>query len=177
MDFVRFNAPSHPALMVYASAVNTEADIAHCPPCLLAAIMWRETGGTNELEIGVPPGPGCGVGLCQITSNVTWSSLSDPTYDGYHILTKPADNLYVAAAYYITPNLANAARAQRDNPAAFALACEGQEVMAVAAAYNGGWGIVQRAMDRSVSVDRFDTNGYGADVLRKYITLVSESHA
>lgn len=177
MDFVTFNAPSHPALMKWQSDVNSEAEIAKIPPCLLAAIMWRETGGTNELQIGVAPGPGCGVGLCQITSGVSWNSLTDPTYDGYHIFTKPADNLYVAAAYYIAPDLANAARAQRDQPAEFSIACHNQEVVAVAAAFNGGWGIVERAMANGVDVDTYTTDGYAADCLSKFIALTTESHA
>lgn len=160
--------------MVYASAVNNEAQIAKVPPCLLAAIMWRETGGTNEYQIGMPHAPGCGVGLTQITSNVEWSNPDDPTLDGFHLM-KPADNLYVAAAYYLAPLLANAARAQRDVPAAFEASCRGQQVFAVAAGFNAGWGAVQRALAEGVDADRFTTDAYAGDVLVKYEELVTES--
>jgi len=177
MDYIHFHAPSHPALMQWQSPINNESEIAKIPPCLLAAIVWRETGGVNELQIGVPTGPGCGVGLTQITSNVDWSNISDPTYAGYHIYTKPADNLYVAAAYYLAPLLASAARAQRDYPAEFTVSCHGQQVVFVAAGYNAGLGAVQNAMAQGVDVDIFTTNGYAADCLSKYESLVAESHA
>ena len=56
---------------------------------MLAAIVCRETGGQNILQIGMAPGPGCGVGLTQITSGVDWSVASAPTYPGYGPLLDP----------------------------------------------------------------------------------------
>jgi hypothetical protein len=176
MDFVVFNAPAHPALMTWQSEINSESEIARIPPCLLAAIIWRETGGTNEYQIGMPHAPGCGVGLTQITEGVNWSNPDDPTLHGYRLM-KPADNLYVAAAYFLAPLISDAVRAQRDRAQAFAIACRGQDVFAVAAGYNSGWGAVMRAMDASVDADHFTTNNYASDVLSKYAVLVADSHA
>lgn len=174
MNDVRFNAPEHPALMAYQNAINGEAEIAKIPPCLLAAIVWRESGGQNILQLGVPPGPGCGVGLTQITSGVDWTDIAHPRYQGYDLLD-PADNLYVAAAFFLAPLVSQAARAQRDTPAPFALSCKGQIVYAVAAGYNAGWGAVQKAMFRGVDADEYTSNNYAKDVLGKYALLVQES--
>ena len=174
MDFVRFSAPSHPALMAYQHDINGEAEIAKIPPCLLAAIVWRETGGRNILQIGMDPGPGCGVGLTQITSDVDWSVPGKPTYEGYALLV-PADNLYVAAAFFLAPDLAAAARLQRDDPAGFAAACRGQQIYAAAGAFNGGEGALRTAVAQGVDFDAFTTNDYASDVLAKYLALVTES--
>ncbi len=176
MDFVRFNAPSHPALMAYQHDINGEAEVAKIPPCLLAAIVWRETGGRNELQIGMEPGPGCGVGLTQITSGVDWSVPGKPMYQGYALLV-PADNLYVAAAFFLAPDLAAAARLQRDNPAGFTAACRDQLVYAAAGAFNAGTGALQQAVAQGVDLDTYTTNDYASDALAKYLTLVAESHS
>ncbi len=176
MDFVRFNAPSHPALMAYQHDVNGEAEIAKIPPCLLAAIVWRETGGQNILQIGMEPGPGCGVGLTQITSDVDWSAPAKPSYQGYDLLVA-ADNLYVAAAFFLAPALAAAVRLQRDNPAGFSVACHGQLVYGAAGAYNAGTGALQQAVAQGVDLDVYTTNNYASDVLAKYLALVGESHS
>lgn len=175
MDNVLFNDPSHPALNALRSLINNEAQIAKVAPCLLAAIVARETGGRNVLQEGVAPGPGCGVGLCQITAGVDWSNLDVPTFQGYPLLNE-ADNLYVAGAYFLAPLVASAARVQRDNPHAFEVSCRGQIVYAVAAGYNAGWGEVQKALARGVDCDGGTTDGYAADVLAKYEEFVAASH-
>ena len=176
MNFVSFNAPDHPALMVFQHDINGEAEIAKIPPCLLAAIVWRESGGQNILQEGMAPGPGCGVGLTQITAGVDWTNPSRPTFQGYPLLD-PADNLYVAAAFFLAPLISQAARAQRDYAASFALACKNQIIYAVAAGYNAGWGKVSLAMAQGVDCDTFTTNRYATDVLSKYELLVAESTA
>lgn len=174
MNFVTFNAPSHLELMAYASELNSESTIAKAPPCFIAAIMWRETGGQNIYQRDMPHSPGCGVGLTQITSSVDWSNPDDPTLAGFHLM-KPADNLYVCAAYYAVPLLSNAERLQRDNPRAFDVSCRGQRAFAAAAGYNAGWGKVLLAIAKGVDADTYTTNNYAADVLAKYETLVEES--
>ncbi len=100
MDFVKLNDPSHPELMKYQNDIQYAADQASIPACLLAAIVWRESGGQNIYQIGVPHGPGCGVGLTQITAGVDWSNPDDPTFQGYHLMT-PSDNLYVSANFFL----------------------------------------------------------------------------
>ena len=174
MNYVMFNAPAHSELMRYASEVNSEAEIAKAPPCFVAAIMWRETGGQNIYQTGVPRGPGCGVGLTQITSGVDWSNIDDPMLDDFHLML-PADNLYACSAYYAVPLLSRAARLQRDNSNAFDASCRGQLAFAAAAGYNAGWTAVLRAVAKGIDADAFTTNGYAADVLAKYKALVEES--
>lgn len=175
MDYVRFDDPSHPALNALRSLINNESEIAKVPPCLLAAIVARETGGRNIFQTGMPKGPGCGVGLTQITAGVCWDEVDNPRFQGYPLLNQ-ADNLYVAAAYFIAPLIASAARAQREDPHAFAVSCKGQIAYAVAAGYNAGWGAVQRALARGVDCDAYTTNGYAEDVFQKYVSFVEASH-
>lgn len=176
MDFVAFKSPSHPALNALAAKINAEAMIAKIAPCLLAAIVARETGGQNILQEGMAPGPGCGVGLCQITAGVDWSSITQPTFHGYDLLDE-SDNLYVAAAWFLSPLVTSAERVQEASPAAFQRSCRGQVVYAVAAGYNAGWGEVQNALLLGTDADGGTTNGYAVDVLAKYAAFVAESHA
>jgi len=183
MNFVKLNVPSHPALQALRQQINDEAIIAKVPPCLLAAIVWRETDGKNILQYGADPNTGilpdgttAGVGLTQITSGVDWSNPKDPTIHGYHLL-KESDNLYVSAAYYLAPLMASAARAQRDNPSEFNVSCHGQQVYAIGAGYNGGWGTVQAAMANGTDADSNTTDGYATDLQAKFDSLVSESLA
>lgn len=175
MDFVKFNDPQQPALMAYRNDIQYASDQAGIPSCLLAAIVWRESGGQNIYQEGVPKGVGCGVGLTQITAGVDWSDPNDPTYQGYHLMT-PAENLYVAANYFLRGLLQNAQQAQANDPQAFAQACRNQLIFATACGYNAGWGAVTRAIAQGVDADSETTNGYGGDVLMKYITLANGSH-
>src|SRR6516165_8280465 len=175
MDFVKFNDLAHPELMKYQNDILYASAQANIPSCLLAAIVWRETGGQNILQIGVPPGPGAGVGLTQITAGVDWSDINDPKYHGYHLM-QPADNLYVAANYFIKGLVQSAEDAETNNSAAFQRSCRGELIFAVACGYNAGWGAVIDAMSEGVDADTKTTNGYGADVFAKYLTLVNNSH-
>lgn len=173
MNFVRFNDPSAPSLNRLAREINGEAEIAKIPPCLLAAIVNRETGGRNVLQDGMSPGPGCGVGLCQITAGVDWKD-SHPRFAGYDLLNE-SDNLYVAAAYFLAPLIASASRIQRDNPQGFERSCRGQVIYAAAAGYNGGFGMVLDAVAGGYDCDAHTTNGYAADVFSHYLAFCEKS--
>ncbi|HEX3670251.1 MAG TPA: hypothetical protein VHT92_00970 [Candidatus Cybelea sp.] len=173
---MKFKDPSHPALMNYQNDIQYAADQASIPACLLAAIVLRESGGQNIYQIGMAHGPGCGVGLTQITAGVDWSNPNDPTFQGYHLMT-PADNLYVSANFFLKGLVQSATSAEQNNSAAFKASCRNEIVFAVACGYNAGWGAVQSAMAQGVDADTKTTNGYGADVLAKYVALVNASHA
>lgn len=179
MDLVKFSAPSVPAINQWADAINLACEGTNVPPCLLAAIVARETGGRNILQEGMPPGAGCGVGLCQITSGVDWSSIDHPSYDGLALLT-PSSNLHVAVYNFLSGLVGSAVAAQASSPVSFAAACRGQVVFAAAAGYNAGWGKVELALSLSVDADQYTTSGedgpYAADVLAKYLAFVAESH-
>ena len=175
MDFVRFSAPAEPGVNQWASGINNEAIIAEIPPCVLAAVVSRETGGQNILQHGMAPGPGCGVGLTQITSGVDWSNIHDPTLHGYHLLT-PGDNLYVAAAYYLAPLIKSAGRLQSAQQARFARYGNGQLAYYVFAGYNAGWGAVMHAFDNGTDPDDVTTDHYASDTFARYARFVNESH-
>lgn len=183
MDFIKFSDASAPALNALASPINNEAQIAEVPPCFLAAIVARETGGRNVLQDGadpktglLPDGTTAGVGLCQITSGVDWSNPADPTYQGYHLL-KEDENLYVAGAFFLKGLLASAHRLAVYNPAGFQASCRGQLVYAAAAGYNEGWGAVLKRVAQGVDCDNGTTDGYAHWVYAKYIEFLNASHA
>jgi len=176
MDFVRFNAPDSPGVNQWASAINNEAAIAEIPPCLLAAVVSRETGGQNILQHGMAPGPGCGVGLTQITSGVDWSDIHDPRLHGYHLMD-PGQNLYVAAAYYLAPLVKDANRLSQTDIVSYKKFGGGQMAYYVFAGYNAGWGAVQEAIARGIDPDAYTTNHYASDTFRRYMDFVRASHA
>ena len=175
MDFVTFKSPSHPALDALSSEINAEATIAKIPPCFLAAIVNRETGGRNIYQTGMPHAPGCGVGLTQITSGVDWANPDDPTFQGYHLF-KPGENLYVAAAFFLAPAIQSALRLERDTPISFSQYGDGQVVYYAAAAYNEGWGAVINRFMAGKDPDGGTTDSYAKDVLATYEAFVAESH-
>lgn len=167
--------------MQFASAINNEAEIAKVPPCALAAIVARETGGQNILQYGADPATGllpdgstAGVGLCQITAGVDWSDPAHPKYKGYD-LWNPADNLYVAAAWFLAPAIATATRLQRDYPATFARFGDGQILFWAFAAYNAGDGWIEEAASQGRNPDNGTTDGYAADAYSKYLAFVQAS--
>ena len=171
---VKFRAPSVPTVNQWAAAINFACEGTSVPPCLLAAIVSRESGGRNIYQEGMPAGANCGVGLCQITYGVDWST-PRPTYDGLDLLT-PSSNLHIAVYSFLTELVADAEAAQRSTPASFQAACRGQIVFAAAAGYNAGWAKVELALSNSVDADQYTTAGYAADVLGKYEAFVEESH-
>ena len=99
------------------NSINNQARAAGVPPCALAAIVMRESGGKNIMQVGVPPGPGCGVGLTQITYGVDWSSPANPTYalNGVtYSLMDPSSNLYVAAKGFLVSAITGASPAANE---------------------------------------------------------------
>lgn len=174
MDFVPYHDPGRPALNAWAGIINKEAGRAF-PPCLVAAVMNRETGGANVFQKGMPKGPGCGVGLMQITSSVDWSNVDDPMLYGYHLM-RPEDNIHCAVAFYLVPALIVAARLQQNDPQGFEAACHGQLAYGVAAAYNAGPGALQKAVAGRFDVDTLTTNDYASDVFDTYVAMAGASH-
>lgn len=174
MDLVKFKAPSAPAINQWASQINHACSGTNVPPCLLAAIVARESNGRNVFQAGVPMGPGCGVGLCQITFGVNWET-DRPTFNGLDLLT-PSSNLHVAVYSFLIDLIGNAVAAQRNDTAAFGRACRGQVVFAAAAGYNAGWGKVELALALGVDADEYTTDGYAGDVFNRYLAFVTESH-
>jgi hypothetical protein len=102
MDFREYMDPTNNAIDRYRLEINAQAKAATVPPCALAAIVEQESGGQNILQQGISPGPGCGVGLCQITFGVDWSDPLDPRF-GRHALLTPVDNLTVGASEFLKP--------------------------------------------------------------------------
>jgi hypothetical protein len=147
--------------MQYAAQYDQAAQETACvDPCMLAAIVNRESGGQNILQEGVPAGPGCGVGLCQITYGVDWETLTAPTYPGYGSLFDPLVNLRVAATAFLQPTLE---QFPYNHIAAFA-------------AYNLGVGGVQQELAQGLSPDAYTTdNDYGRDVFTDWINFVAAS--
>jgi hypothetical protein len=156
-----FNVPWRPALMRYSDSFSKAARATDLvQPCMLAAVVARETGGQNVLQIGVPPGNGCGVGLCQITSGVNWSVLAAPSFPGYGPLLDPEINLLVTAKEFLEPLL----KQFPDNH------------LAAFAAYNAGPGSIEKALAEGVGPDAWTTNhDYGSDVFASWINFTAAS--
>jgi hypothetical protein len=157
----RFSVPWRPALMQYSNSFSRAAAATKLvQPCMLAAIVARETGGQNIFQIGVPPGAGCGVGLCQVTSGVDWGVLAAPTYPGYGPLLDPNVNLLVAAKEFLEPLLEQFPDSH----------------LAAFAAYNAGPGSVDKALAEGLSPDAWTTNhDYGAAVFDSWINFTAAS--
>lgn len=179
MDFVPFNAPDHPALNAFAFSINNQAKAAHIPPCALAAIVSVETGGRSIFQEGVAPGPGCGVGLCQITSGVDWTNLAEPTYHGGEqtwVLLDPSSNLYVAARYFLAPAIDECMALRSSHPTA--MNAWNPEILFYAfGAYNAGFGTVRAAVLEGDNPDRFTTDDYAARAFAAYKSFLLSSHA
>jgi hypothetical protein len=157
----RFNLPWRPAFMRYADGFErAAAETKLVQPCMLAAIVARETGGQNIFQIEMAPGAGCGVGLCQITSNINWGVLSAPTFPGYDPLLDPSVNLLVAAKDFLQPLL-------EEFP---------DSHLAAFAAYNAGPGNIDKALAAGLSPDERTTNhDYGSDVFASWINFTAAS--
>jgi hypothetical protein len=126
---------------------------------MLAAIVQRESGGQNIFQEGIPAGPGCGVGLCQITYGVNWADPSFPLYNGENLLD-PLANLRIAASVFLEPALE---QFPFNHIAAFA-------------AYNLGIGGVQEEIAQGLDPDALTTgNDYGHDVFANWINFVAAS--
>ncbi len=181
MDFVEY-VPVDPTSGVgqWSVSINNQARAARVPACALAAIVARETGGRNILQEGVPPGPGCGCGLAQITAGVDWDSALAPTFlfegRAWELLD-PSSNLYIAGKAFLAPAIANCTTLQELAPQSFARWGAGQVLYYAFASYNAGFGAVSRAIYGGMDPDSSTTNSYAHDVISRYTAYVAASHA
>lgn len=166
-------------LSLYERDINAASLQASVPACLLAAVVMRESGGRNILQVGMPAGPGCGVGLCQITYGVDWSDIKNPQLNGYALLL-PRNNLLVAATFFLAPAISECRTLQETKPTIYDVVARGQIVYGAAAVYNGGWGAMQKAIDNGLDVSNYVTGGddgpYCVDVFAKYLAFCEQSH-
>jgi hypothetical protein len=181
MDYTDF-VPLDPSAGTgrWAALINARAHEAKIAPCLLAAIVEQESAGENVLEEGVKPGPGCGCGVTQVTSNVDWSDIANPAYlfEGKQWeLLDPSANLHVAAKAFLAPALRNCKTLIALCPATTKKFGGGQLVFYIACSFNAGFGAVSRAVYRGTDPDLETTNHYGAAVLATYEAYVAASHA
>ena len=166
--------------LINAQAEQVRAYPFTVPPCALAAIVDRETGGRNIFQAGVPRGPGCGVGYAQITSGVDWSSLDHPAYslsgESYD-LTVAADNLYIAVAAFLAPSIDAMLRVR----SVVGFQKMPEEILFYAfMGYNYGWdGIRQKIIEGldAQALDALTTNAYGAGTFARYEAALVASHA
>lgn len=156
-----FNVPHLPELQQYRLLYTRAAmETKLVGPCMLAAIVARESGGRNILQEGVLPGPGCGCGLTQVTYGVDWSTRAVPCYPGFGRLMDPLTNLRVSASSFLQPALA-------------AFPCY---LVAAFAAYNLGIEGVRSELAEGLDPDTRTTSGnYGRDVYRKFIDYAAAS--
>jgi hypothetical protein len=178
MDDIEFAAPDHPGVNQWAVSINNQARAAKIPPCALAAIVANETGGRNVFQEGMPHGPGCGVGLCQITSGVDWTNSDAPTYQANGQsweLLDPSSNLYVAARYYLQPALNDLLDDRVKRQAAYAR-FSGEILYFTFAAYNAGLGEVLSCVAAGDDPDAYTTDHYAARALKFYHQFLVESH-
>jgi len=170
VDFTTFiSDPDVPAVAQWAEIINSQAATAGdtaFPPCALGAVISRESRGENVLQAGKKPGPGCGVGLTQITSGVDWSDLSDPKYRTYRLLDTTS-NILVAVRFFLIPAL-NRCLDLRNEYKAVMETISPQILYFVFAAYNAGFGTVRRSVMASEDPDRHTTHLYAANTLKRY---------
>lgn len=176
MDFVAFSDPNTPGIDQWKRSINNQANTSKIPPCALAAVVMRESGGRNVLQAGMPPGPGCGVGLTQITSNVNWSNLHAPTYNGtsYNLLD-PSSNLYISAEYFLRPAIQECLLL-RERYANVMNAINGDILYFVFAAYNMGFGGVESCILNGHDPDGSTTDNYAQGTLSFYDDFIAASH-
>lgn len=181
LDFVQFKDPGwgndFPKLV---PLINSQANApqAEVPPCALGAIVMRESGGRNVLQKGKPPGPGAGVGYCQITYGVNWPDTEHPTFTFHRQifdLWDPTSNLYVGAAAFL--KLALAAM-QRLRSKVGATAMPLPILFYAFASYNAGatkiTDIISSGGD-AAAVDAATTGNYASGTLALYTRAVQAS--
>lgn len=190
MDFVQLSSKAS-QVGQWAAAINAVCkQVPTVAPCQLGAHVIWESRGQNVFQQGVKRGPGCGVGLGQITApqespggeGVVWADINNPYYlgpDGKHyVLLDPQSNLYVAAKFFLERLNAQAAQAQKESPISFSASCHGQIVYAAAAGYNAGWGAVEEALAGSFDANKVTySKSYASDVFGEYNSLVKLSHS
>jgi hypothetical protein len=185
MDYADYR-PTQPDsdMGTLAPLLNAQAKAASIPPCLLAAIVQRESGGRNIIEEGVPPGPGAGAGVAQITANVLWLTLDKPQYKfqgQYWDLLDPSSNLFIAARAFLKPALINCATLVALCPQTTSKFGNGQLAFFVACSFNAGFSTVTNAVYAGQNPDFVTTfeqgSYYGSAVLATYEQYVTDSHA
>jgi len=125
---------------------------------MLSAIISRESNFQNIFQAGVPRGPGCGVGPCQITAGVDWTDVDHPTLAPYGDLTVVRNNLWAAVAGFLVPALVAFPGSHRD---AFD-------------SYNLGVGGVEQELSAGEDPDALTTGGnYGTAVFDAWITYAA----
>lgn len=176
MDFVAFSDPNTPGVDQWKRSINNQANASKIPPCALAAIVMRESGGRNVLQAGMPPGVGCGVGLTQVTSNVNWSNPNAPTYNGtsYNLLD-PSSNLWIAAEYFLRPAIQECLLL-REHHGDVMNAINPNILYFVFAAYNMGFGGMENEVLKGRDPDKATTNFYAAGTLGFYNDFIAASH-
>jgi hypothetical protein len=183
MNFTAFLATADPEVGPLADAINAACKGSTVEPCFLAAIIKRESNGRNILQEGVPPGPGCGVGPTQITYDVDWKYVSNPTFKGIRFnktyrLMKITDNLECAVKEFLEPLVDNMTKLRKSNPLAYQDYAEGQILIGVAAAYNAGYNAVADAILSGEHVDEVTENSnYATDVYDHCLQfLIASAH-
>ena len=168
MDFIAYNDASNPAVDRWAALINSSAAAAGVPPCALAAIVERESGGNPNARSGDG-----GWGLAQVTYGVDANGIYTAT--GQKMLD-PASNLQVAATSFLAPALKECLLL-RERYGTAMNAINSEVLYFAFIAYNAGFGAVSKAAASGSDPDNASTNHYGAGTLAIYHRDVDRSHA
>lgn len=145
-----------PETLLYGREINRAAHMADCPPALLYAVCYHETivlEVAGKINAATFVADDNGHGLAQLTS--WWPN---PGWD------QPLTNAFYAAKDWL----------MEDAPKWFRLCGFTGEtlVRCVAASYNAGFGNAWKG-HLNGNVDEYDTDNYGAAVLKIYQSLVN----
>lgn len=167
MDFVAYKDASNSAINQWAALINQYAGASSIPPCALAAVVERESGGNKNAK-----SPDGGWGLAQITYGVDANGVYTAT--GQNMLD-PASNLEVACKYFLGPAIKECLLL-REQYSSTMNGINGEILYFAFIAYNAGFGTVQKAVAAGNDPDAKSTNHYGAGTLAIYHRDVQRSH-